>query len=191
MEDIIIQIFNWLFKSTISAGVPLWQIALFVIAIMNFLIVFKLYFKTRKTYTHPDKCNRGQARIYFKRATNDLKGSIYEFYLTSSAQYKNKILYSREDIFKGLDDFFLGIYDELLDELSHFVYADKNLSEYLESNSKEFFDIKTHLLTALEGDDNESKKIAHYLKTKLESMNSSFGLYLKNFDTKIKKAENE
>lgn len=127
-----------------------------------------------------DHCNRGQAQIVFKQLAELHRHKIEDFFYRNFELIQITKSVNNESILNQYDDFFRMLQDTGANELSHFNLNGRALGEFLGGCSSEYMAIKNHLLKVTMSESvDDQKDASFFLKRKFDSINASFGRWLK------------
>jgi hypothetical protein len=178
MEMFFLEILTWAFRVEDWHKIAPYKLGiLFAMAIL-LAIVWRTHTRVKKVSI--DHCNRGQAQIVFRQLSELHRHKIEDFFYRNFELIQITKSVNNESILNQYDDFFRMLQDTGANELSHFNLNGRVLGEFLNGCSSEYMAIKNHLLKVTMSELEEDKKDASFfLKRKFDSINASFGKWLK------------
>ena len=184
MEMFFLEVLMWVFKVEDLRRVAPYKIV-FLVAILGLLIInWRTHRRVKKVSF--DACNRGQASIVFRQLSELHRHKIEDFFYRNFELIQITKSVNNESILNQYDDFFRMVQDTGVNELSHFNLNGRVLGEFLNNCSSEYMAIKNHLLKVTMSESEDDKKDASFfLKRKFDSINASFGLWLKIKQTEV------
>jgi len=184
MEMFFLEVLMWVFKVEDLHRVAPYKIV-FLVAILGLLIInWRTHRRVKKVSF--DACNRGQASIVFRQLSELHRHKIEDFFYRNFELIQITKSVNNESILNQYDDFFRMMQDTGVNELSHFNLNGRVLGEFLNNCSSEYMAIKNHLLKVTMSESEDDKKDASFfLKRKFDSINASFGLWLKIKQTEV------
>ena len=178
MEVFFLEVLMWAFRVEDWHKIAPYKLGLLIGFLGLLLITWRTHRRIKRVSF--DHCNRGQARIVFE-ALNDLhRHKIEDFFYRTFELNEITQKISNESVMNKYEDFFRMLQDAGVDKLSHFHLNERNLGEFLSNCSSEYSSIKTHLINiTLHELESERKDVSYHLKRKFDSINASFGKWLK------------
>jgi len=179
VTGIFLEFLKWFLKVQEVPHLSPWKWWVIALSFVGAYMLFKTYWRTRKGF-NLDLCNKGQARITFKNLTELHRHKIENFFFRTHERVSLLNDLNNESLLNNFDDFFKGLHESGVDEMNHFAVNGQYLGQFIQDCSVEYNFIKNHLLQILMSEnESERKEIPYFLKTKFESLNSSFGIWVR------------
>ena len=178
MEMFFLEVLMWAFRVEDLHKIAPYKLGILIGVIGLLLISWRTHRRIKKVTVDP--CNRGQAQIVFKYLINLHRHQIEDFFYRNFELIQITKSVNNESILNQYDDFFRMLQDTGVNELSHFNLNGRVLGDFLQGCSSEYMAIKNHLLKVTMSESEEDKQDASFfLKRKFDSINASFGKWLK------------